>query len=61
MKRPNKFDWIVYGIFRWWWNPIFSRDEKLLRRFIGMMSLWEHYHSTNPKAVEQEAHDGKAG
>ena len=22
VNRPNKIDWCVYHIFRWWWNPI---------------------------------------
>ena len=22
VSRPNKVDWCVYYIFRWWWNPI---------------------------------------
>jgi len=28
MYRPNKIDWFVYSIFRWWWNPIFSSNPK---------------------------------
>ena len=22
VSRPNKIDWCVYYMFRWWWNPI---------------------------------------
>lgn len=29
MKRPNKLDWLIYRIFRWWWNPIFKEKAWL--------------------------------
>ncbi len=27
-NRPNKIDWCVYNIFRWWWNPILANIPK---------------------------------
>ena len=29
MKHPNKIDWVVYSIFRRWWNPIFKKNKRL--------------------------------
>jgi hypothetical protein len=29
LRSPNKLDWLIYSLFRMWWNPIF-RDNKQL-------------------------------
>ncbi len=28
VNRPNKVDWCVYYIFRWWWNPILVKKPE---------------------------------
>jgi hypothetical protein len=30
MKRPNKIDWLIYHLFRWWWNPILIKNPHLI-------------------------------
>ena len=40
MRRPNKLDWIVYSIFRWWWNPIFRKDPTLTYESIEKAKAW---------------------
>lgn len=40
MNRPNKLDWLIYSFFRWWWNPIFKKDELLTKMFILLMKEW---------------------
>ncbi len=39
MYRPNKVDWFVYSIFRWWWNPIFSSNPKLAEGFVKLFQM----------------------
>lgn len=34
MKRPTKLDWLVYRLFRWWWNPVL-RKNPLLTAWLG--------------------------
>ena len=40
MKHPNKLDWLIYKIFRWWWNPILSGNAELTRHLINSMQEW---------------------
>ncbi len=40
MKRPTQLDWIIYRIFRWWWNPILSRNPMLVRGLIVEFEKW---------------------
>lgn len=32
MQRPTALDWLIYRIFRWWWNPIFRANPDLTYR-----------------------------
>ena len=32
MRRPNKFDWMIYKLFRWYWNPLLAQNGGLLAR-----------------------------
>jgi hypothetical protein len=41
MKRPNKIDWIVYRVFRWWWNPILRNNPNLLSGLTIEMQRWQ--------------------
>lgn len=47
MKRPNKLDYLVYSIFRWWWNPIFKKNPQMLKFMIGYMNTWNEVTNTN--------------
>jgi hypothetical protein len=29
MNRPTKFDWLIYRLFRYFWNPILKENHKL--------------------------------
>jgi hypothetical protein len=33
-------DWIVYSIFRWWWNPILRNDPRLAKGFYDLYGDW---------------------
>lgn len=39
MNRPNWIDWLVYRFFRWWWNPIFEKNQKMADAFHTMFGL----------------------
>lgn len=34
MKRPNKLDWLIYRIFKWWWNDILLNNHELWRKYV---------------------------
>lgn len=34
MNRPTKFDWLVYRVFRFFWNPILHEND-ILRQRLG--------------------------
>jgi len=40
MKRPNKLDWLVYTIFRWWWNPILRDKPELGKELARLIKNW---------------------
>lgn len=40
MKRPNKLDYIVYNIWRWWWNPILRKNPHLAKGIAEYMLKW---------------------
>lgn len=40
MKRPNKLDWLVYSIFRWWWNPILQKHPNYIYGMVYEMNKW---------------------
>ena len=40
MKRPTRLDWLVYRIFRWWWNPIFIDSPILTEGLIIEINRW---------------------
>lgn len=39
-RRPNAFDWAVYKLFRWWWNPILRRKPNLAYGLAHELSKW---------------------
>jgi hypothetical protein len=41
MRRPNWFDWLVYRLFYWRWNPILRENMPLRRRFMAYWEWWE--------------------
>lgn len=38
-NRPNKLDWLIYSIFRWWWNPIFIERPEMAKGFIKLFQM----------------------
>ena len=42
MKRPNKLDWLIYRIFRWWWNPILEKKPILVIGIVKELEKWLH-------------------
>jgi len=38
--RPNKFDWLIYRIFRWWWNPILKNNPNLALQLAGFIRYY---------------------
>lgn len=47
MKRPNRLDWLIYSLFRLWWNPIFAKHPGLVmgieKEFKGWLIRNGHY------------------
>jgi len=39
--RPNWFDYLVYRLFYWRWNPILSSRPDLRRGFLEYEEGWE--------------------
>ena len=39
--HPNYFDWLVYRLFRWRWNPLMRNNPKLRRHFYSLCNEWE--------------------
>jgi hypothetical protein len=39
--RPTKFDWLIYKIFYWRWNPILAQNERLREYFKVHFVSWE--------------------
>ena len=46
MRRPSKLDWLVYRLFRWWWNPILRRNPNLIDGLIVEMGTYRKYAPT---------------
>ena len=44
MKHPTKLDWIIYKIFRWWWNPIFRDNPDLVTNLILKLGTYMEQH-----------------
>jgi hypothetical protein len=44
--RPNKLDWLIYRIFRWWWNPILVKKPSLVN---GLKIEFEKWLERNGK------------
>ena len=44
MKHPNKLDWLIYRIFRWWWNPIFRENHNLTTGLILDLGKFTGHH-----------------
>jgi len=40
VKHPNRLDWMIYNLFRWWWNPIFVSHSWLAKGLILEMDKW---------------------
>ena len=57
MKRPNKLDWLVYRLFRWWWNPIVRNDIHALDRLIVALGEWRREYVPSPKTDWRRALD----
>jgi hypothetical protein len=53
MKRPTKLDWILYRIFRWWWNPILTKNIHLL---IGLRTEIDKWLERNGHKQEEARH-----
>lgn len=32
--KPNWFDWFIYRLFRWRWNPLFRQNHRLRVHFV---------------------------
>jgi hypothetical protein len=39
-RLPNKLDWLIYRIFRWWWNPILKENFSIAIGLANEMFLW---------------------
>jgi len=40
MNRPNFIDWLIYKLFRWWWNPVLRKKPLIVRGLITEMEKW---------------------
>ena len=49
-EHPTKIDWLVYRIFRWWWNPIFVRNPHLV---MAIKTEFENWLRKNGRENEQ--------
>lgn len=41
MAHPTRLDWLVYRLFRWWWNPILRQNPRLLRALVASLQWWQ--------------------
>lgn len=41
IKRPNKLDWLIYSIFRTWWNPILRKCPRLRKGIMESFQKWD--------------------
>lgn len=57
MNRPTKVDWFVYRIFRWWWNPVFSKNTHLV---LGMEMEFRKWRIKNVDNVQSQRQVGNA-
>jgi len=57
MKRPNKLDWLIYKIFRWWWNPILVGNAELTRNLILLINEWSVRHLIVENKNEEKEKD----
>lgn len=40
MKRPNALDYLIFRLFRWWWNPILREHPRMAIEFATWMLEW---------------------
>lgn len=54
MKRPSAFDYMIFRLFRWWWNPILREHPRMAIEFATWMLEWVERHNGIETADEEQ-------
>ena len=51
---PSKLDYLIFRLFRWWWNPILREHPRMAIEFATWMLEWVERHNGIEAADEEQ-------